>query len=97
MGKENKKKSVIYFENGCVYEGDWDVNKKRHGFGIYKWKDGSTYSGYWKDNQACGYGKLIHSDGDIYEGNWELDKANGYGEYIQINGTIYKGYWKDDL
>ncbi len=96
MVEPTRKKSVIYFENGCVYEGDWDETKKRHGFGSYKWADGSIYIGYWKNNVACGYGKLVHDDGDVYEGNWENDKANGYGEYRQKNGTIFKGNWKDD-
>lgn len=35
-----------------------------------RWKDGSIYEGYWKENMAYGYGRLIHSDGDVYEGEW---------------------------
>ncbi len=31
----SNKKKVIHFENGCVYEGDWDENLKRQGFGTY--------------------------------------------------------------
>ncbi len=31
-----RKQTIIYFENGCVYEGDWDEKLKRHGFGTYK-------------------------------------------------------------
>ena len=41
------------------------------------WKDGAVYEGYWKDNLAWGYGRLIHSDGDVYIGEWVLDKAQG--------------------
>ena len=90
------KKNVIYFENGCIYEGDWHETHKRHGYGTYKWKDGSEYTGNWSNNKAHGYGKLVHIDGDIYEGNWENDKANGYGEYRQKNGIVYKGTWLND-
>jgi hypothetical protein len=32
------------------------------------WKDGSIYEGYWKNNLAHGYGRLIHTDGDVYIG-----------------------------
>lgn len=91
-----EKKNVIYFENECVYEGDWDDINKRHGYGTYKWKDGSEYTGNWANNMAHGYGKLVHVDGDVYEGNWENDKANGYGEYRQKNGILYKGSWLND-
>lgn len=35
-----------------------------------RWKDGSIYEGYWKENMAYGFGRLIHSDGDVYEGEW---------------------------
>jgi hypothetical protein len=28
--------------------------------------DGSIYEGYWKENKAHGYGRLIHADGDVY-------------------------------
>ncbi len=90
-------KNIKYFENGCTYEGDWDPLKKRHGFGIYVWNDGSKYTGYWMNNAANGFGKLEHTDGEIYEGSWMNDKAHGYGEFQSRDGTVYKGQWKDDL
>jgi len=30
--------------------------------------DGSVYEGYWKNNVAHGFGRLIHADGDVYVG-----------------------------
>ena len=50
-------------------------------------RSSDSFKGYWKDDKAHGYGKLIHADGDIYEGEWEDDKANGEGVYIHANGT----------
>lgn len=98
MPTENKnEKNVIYFENGCTYEGDWDPVKKRHGFGVYVWNDGSKYTGYWMNNAANGFGKLEHEDGETYEGNWLNDKAHGYGEFRSKEGTVYKGEWREDL
>ena len=49
------------------------------------------YEGYWKNNMACGKGRLIHADGDIYEGEWLDDKAHGYGTYTHMDGAQYKG------
>jgi hypothetical protein len=93
----NKNSNIKQFENGCIYEGDWDAVKRRHGFGIYKWSDGMKYSGYWVNNAANGFGKLEVNDREFYEGNWLNDKAHGFGEYRNSEGTIYKGEWKDDL
>ena len=91
------QQNVVNFENGCTYEGDWDPQLKRHGFGVYMWNDGSKYTGYWSDNSACGFGKLEHANGEVYEGNWMNDKVEGYGEYSGIDGMSYKGQWKNDL
>jgi len=41
------------------------------------WKDGSLYEGFWKDNLAFGYGRLIHADGDYYEGEWLNNQQHG--------------------
>ena len=46
---------------------------------MQQWKDGSLYEGYWKNNLAYGYGRLIHADGDVYIGEWLNDRASGKG------------------
>lgn len=89
-------KRVIEYENG-VYEGEFDDVNKRHGFGTYKWKDGSVYNGNWQNDKMNGYGKLHYSNDDIYEGNWVDNNAEGYGELTQKTGLIYKGLWLNDL
>ena len=90
------EQNIIKFENGCTYEGEWNSQNKRHGFGVYTWTDGSKYSGYWENNTAHGFGRLEHANGEVYEGNWENDKVSGYGEYLSIEGKIYKGEWIND-
>ena len=42
------------------------------------------------DNQANGYGRLIHTDGDVYFGDWVNDKANGRGDYHHVEGALYR-------
>lgn len=89
-------RKVIVYENG-QYDGEYDEIRKRHGFGSYKWEDGSLYHGNWNDDKMSGYGKLQYSNGDIYEGNFEDNKAEDYGELHQKQGSVYKGMWKNDL
>lgn len=38
-----------------LYEGYW-LNGKRHGKGIYRWNNGETYNGDWKNDRMNGYG-----------------------------------------
>lgn len=36
---------------------------KKHGFGIYRWSDGSKFAGDWVDNKITGLGVYIWLDG----------------------------------
>jgi len=89
-------KIIVQFENGGIYEGTWNEERKRYGYGIQTWVDCSKYEGYWDIDKANGYGKLYHADGDIYEGEWKNDKAHGYGTYIHENGNRFEGNWHED-
>ena len=48
----------------------------------------------YKNDQADGYGRLIHANGDFYNGDWVNDKAHGRGIYEHIDGAKYIGDWK---
>ena len=92
-----KRPPQEYIKDKVIYYGEWDKDKNiRHGRGIQIWEDGSKYIGYWKEDKACGKGKLYHPDGDIYDGEWLNDKPNGFGTYIHKDGARYVGEWKDD-
>ena len=56
-----------------IYIGEFNEKKQREGKGIQIWNDGSKYEGYWKNDKANGWGRLIHSYGDVYEGEWFED------------------------
>jgi hypothetical protein len=44
------------------------MKKQKCGKGKMVFPSGSIYEGYWKDDLAHGYGRIIHSDGDCYVG-----------------------------
>ena len=81
---QNESSQRVYIDefkdvgNGKKYKGQWDKKMgQREGVGIQFWPDGSKYEGMWKNDKACGKGRMTHSNGDIYEGTWNDDKANG--------------------
>ena len=66
------------------YEGDWQEGKMA-GFGQMKYKNGSEYTGHWKNDERVGHGtlKTYSADGGllqtVYVGDWQNDQKNGYG------------------
>ena len=64
--------------------------------GPYKYPDGATYIGQYRDGLRSGRGKEITKDGSVYEGFWELDLRNGFGRLIHQDGDIYEGDWVGD-
>jgi hypothetical protein len=64
--------------------------------GPFKFTDGATYEGQFKDGQRHGFGRQIWQDGSVYEGIWRQDKCNGTGRLINAEGHIYFGDWRDD-
>ena len=75
---------------GCVYDGQWSEDGKRHGVGVLSFKDGVKYSGEFSNGFFHGYGVLIYHDGTTYEGSLQLGKFHGYGVYRNHEGMKYE-------
>ena len=61
------------------------------GKGVYKYRDGVTYKGMFKNNLKHGKGKYIKIDGTVYKGTWENGKLQGKGVVSEMcNGTLKK-------
>lgn len=54
--------------------------------GPYKFKDGSTYEGQFKDGRRYGFGKLVTIKGKLQEGYWVNDEFDGKGVEIFTGG-----------
>ena len=88
----------IPYENGIGthdgYEGEWKQGK-RHGYGIFNFKNGSKYKGYWKNGKISGKGTMIFNSNSRYEGEWINSYMHGFG-ILKINENfIYSGMWKN--
>ena len=46
----------------------------KHGEGLERWRDGTTYQGCYKDNKKDGYGEINIKQKKIsYKGGWKKD------------------------
>jgi len=58
----------ILFNNGTIYNGQWNYSGQRHGHGVFVRKDGSKYEGSWREDRIIGFGRFIDINGSYYEG-----------------------------
>jgi hypothetical protein len=65
-----KKPPIKFFDEGSIYKGEWNIQGKKHGYGILVMKDGSKYEGFWKNDQLDGVGRFIEKRGNYYDGNF---------------------------
>tara|TARA_B100000242_G_scaffold275552_1_gene230710 strand:+ start:275 stop:958 length:684 start_codon:yes stop_codon:yes gene_type:complete len=80
-----------------IRNGRFDQLGNKQGEFIYIWKSGTTYEGYFKDDEKHGYGKLTSSDGSIFEGNFKDDVKHGYGKMTWADDATYEGNYKDNV
>ena len=61
---------------------------------MYKFGDGKTYYGQWKNSQMHGYGEFLWNEGKKFYGFYKNDKKDGFGIYYWPNNKFYIGFWK---
>ena len=86
------KKSTLNFPNRDKYVGELK-GKKKHGYGVYTWADGSTFRGDWKDDKKHGPATFIDAKGEELSGYWK----NGEFEELRTNQKIDLEYLKKNL
>lgn len=88
------RQGFVIYENKDTFKGQL-VGYTKHGYGIYTWSDGGSYSGEWKLDDYHGYGIFKWPDNTSYQGMWNNDKYHGYGTFAWPNGDAYFGEWID--
>lgn len=78
--------TLLSAQNSACISGDCE-----NGQGTYVYRDGSKYSGAWKDGTKHGRGILEYESGGYYNGQWENDAKHGLGIYTWPNGNVYRG------
>ncbi|MDC0457432.1 hypothetical protein OAM56_05875, partial [Alphaproteobacteria bacterium] len=95
-GYKDNCKGRMSYSSGDTYSGFFK-NNKRHGQGVYTWKDGATLNGTFY-NGSPSYGTKIYANkwkGERYTGNFENWKKSGQGTFYHNNGDKYSGNWKN--
>ena len=75
-------------------DGVWNgkLNKgEPHGYGVFKFDDGSIYEGNVKEGIFHGKGKMTWTDGDVYEGDFDDGYRHGKGKMTYATGNVYEG------
>ena len=104
---KNKKqgRGFYYYNNGDIYEGDWDENK-RHGKGLFTTRrNGETCkgefvkdeftTGVYIDSKGSRYKNAEHPDKPALNGFFKKGRLFGYGRIDFFNGGVYEGLFKD--
>ena len=94
-GKASGKGQLVWYSRfgKNVYEG-FMLAGKRHGSGVLKRSDGSSYAGQWRNGLRHGSGTYTWAIGHRYEGEWSDDKPHGFGTATFADGDVHRGEWR---
>ena len=90
VGCKSSPNAKLDFSDGS-YEGQINSDGEKHGFGIYRWIDGSIYEGDYRNDLRHGKGRFLWANGESYEGDYLKDERTGKGTYNWPDGSLYKG------
>ena len=91
------KLPLIKMNNGEVYEGNWNLEGKKEGFGICIYGDKYIYKGFWKNGNFDEYGCLFNNKNNYYIGQFFNGIAKGKGELLINDKIKIIGEFDNDL
>lgn len=62
--------------------------------GVYRYGDGSIYSGQFLNGQGDGTGSCNYANGNRYEGGWKNHAPHGKGTLYFSSGNTYSAIWE---
>ena len=92
------KLPLIKLNDGSIYEGCWNLNGQKEGFGISVLNNKYIYKGLWKNDNFNIYGFLFNNKENYYYiGEFIDGKAKGKGELLINNKIKYNGNFENNL
>ncbi len=67
-----------------------------HGYGVFKWSNDQSFTGYYENDKKAGEGTLKLCDGTLIKGSWRNGKLNGRSE-VKKNGVKNIVNWADGV
>lgn len=61
----------------------------------WRFSNGDTYQGAWRNNRPHGQGRYLTLKGDKYAGTFHNGRFQGEGTFRFSNGDVYQGQWQD--
>ena len=95
--KNGFQTELLKFNNGDSYQGYYNENNIKDGFGIYIKSNGFIFKGLWKDDKIGEYGLFVDPEGNYFKGNLINGEANGEGELMINNKMKYIGNFNKNL
>ena len=85
----------MHYSGHGEYHGYWE-NGRRHGEGVFTYKNGDVYSGWWKYGQKSGYGTVVFKEtGMKMTGQWSNGELTE-GQWIYPNGLYFQGNFENN-
>ena len=97
MSSKIVARQTFTYPMGDVYDGEWNSDGRKHGFGKLNLSDGTTYSGKFENGFCSGHGVMQFENGDVYEGEFANGKYGGHGVFTRSDGMKYEGQFKNGL
>ncbi len=93
QGVKQGKDAAVTFRDGRYFLGFFRADKMQEG--VLHYVDGSSYKGFFENDERNGFGIHCYNNGDQYEGQWKDDRIHGWGlmEWNSDN-TWYNGDWE---
>ena len=93
-----EKKWTKILKNNGIYIGQINtITGELEGRGIFIWKIGVKYIGYFHQNNLQGKGILLDKNNNLaYDGYFYANKKNGFGLHYYNNGEYYEGDFIND-
>ncbi|KAL7519606.1 hypothetical protein ACHAWX_004369 [Stephanocyclus meneghinianus] len=93
--EDNEECSPILEKGKRGFNGNHNQIGLRHGYGIYRSRNGSEYRGEWSEGVKQGFGVAKYSGEGIYYGQWKNNNREGHGVMQIANGDVFEGEWRN--
>lgn len=84
---------LLIFLSLNVLSQECTIGDCKNDYGVYIWKGGEKYVGYWKDGKQDGNGTYYYSNGAKFKGTWKLGEKDGVGFFTDAKGKTSEIVW----